>query len=91
MQLPWLTIFVNTVPVKQPIGRVAGLLDFSNHEARADGVYGPCLEEDAIADGWFKLVQALVACAGGQLELEGRAVLLLVNPNSGSSMGNFGR
>ena len=58
VQLPWLSLGVLAVPVEEAEGGVAGLLDFGQEDAAADGVDGAGGEEQAVAGARGKGGQA---------------------------------
>ena len=74
MQFARLAVRPHAVPVIQPIGYVARLLDFGNQQTRPDGVRRAGLDQHAIARLWLKLVQAKFAGAAFDLAGQGTAV-----------------
>ena len=59
------------VPVKNPVGRVAVLLDLDDHESLADGVKTTTWNEDALAGAGRSSVQRLFHLSGSEGLLEG--------------------
>ena len=61
VQRPRLAVGAHAVPVEQPEGDGAGLLDFSHQQPWAQGVHGPRGQKDAIARHGLEAVQQLLA------------------------------
>ena len=70
VKLARFAVAVDAVPIEQPIGGVAGLLDFGDQEAGAECVDGAGFDQNAIAHAWLELMEADFAVAAGQLALE---------------------
>ena len=70
MQLARFAVAVDTVPIEEPIGCVAGLLNFGDQETGAERVYSSGFDQDAIAHARLELVEARFAVAASQLALE---------------------
>ena len=64
MQWPGLPIGIDPVPVVQPEGDVARLLNLGNDQAGADGMNGSGRDENAIAGSRLECVQQFLATPG---------------------------
>ena len=65
VERPQLAGGVDAVPIEQTEGRVARLLDFRDHQSRAQGVDGPGRDEHTVARLRFEGVQTLFHAASG--------------------------
>ena len=70
VQLARPAVAVDAVPIEQPVGRVAGLLDFGDQQPGAERVHRARFDEDAVANARLELVQTHFARPARQLALQ---------------------
>ena len=63
MERPRLAVGSGAVPVVEPVGDVARLLDLGDDKPRADGMHGPCRNEDAVPGLRLDDMEDLLAAA----------------------------
>lgn len=58
MQCSWFAVWTDAVPVEQTKRRIAGLLDFGDHQSRTEGMDDASRNKHAVSHLRFELVQA---------------------------------
>ncbi len=70
VELARLAVLINAVPVEQPVGRIAGLLDFGDQQTGAESVDGAGRNQNAVARARLKFMKTGLAVANQCFALE---------------------
>ena len=74
VQLRGLPSRPDAIPIEQPVGRVARLLDLGDQQTGPQGMHGSSGKKHAVPRPRLEVVQTKLACAASQFALERRAV-----------------